>query len=96
MKHALQGLLPDGFEVMRIGPYENGSYTWTISLPKGTSLNGEAMHVVKHGGGAVKLRGTNASVTAKLTRLGSKKLGGYFRLKLITGNEKAEEKTRII
>lgn len=80
MLEALEGLLPQGFYVNRTGPLPNNAYKWDIVLPKNTSFGGETLQVVRTGGAAVKLKGTNASVSCSLTRLGTAKLEGQFKL----------------
>ena len=74
------GLFPIGFTVNRTGPLSNQAYKWEIILPKDESFGGETLHVVNTGGGAVKLRGTNVSVSCVLEKKGTQKLGGQFKL----------------
>ena len=89
MKEALSktGRFPSNFSVDRKGPFSGRTYTWEIVLPKNESFDGETLHVVNTGGGAVKLTGTNASVTCTLAQRGTKKLDGMFKLSFVTGNE---------
>ncbi len=69
MQEALHDLMPDGFEVHRRGPFARETYEWDIILPKSASFGGETLHVVEHGGGRVRLEGTNASVNCTLSQV---------------------------
>ena len=79
-ENALDGLFPDGFSVTRTGPFANQAYRWEIVLPKNDSFNGETLHVVNTGGGAVKLTGENATISCVLEHIGTTRLGGSFKL----------------
>jgi hypothetical protein len=65
MKEALvsAGGVPRDITVIRDGPFINEAYRWDVYFPEGFSFHGEKIQVVRTGGGAVKLQGTNASVT---------------------------------
>ena len=80
MEEALGGLVPAGFLVERLGPFDFGAREWRIELPEGETFDGETLRVVRAGGGAVRLRGDNATVRCVLERRGSEGLGGHFSL----------------
>ena len=86
MRGALNGLLPEGFTVNRRGPFASQTYQWEIVLPKNKTFEGETLHVVDSGGGSIKLKGTNASVSCALSQQGTKKLDGQFRLSFSAHN----------
>jgi len=69
MHEALHGLMPDGFEVSRRGPFARESYEWDIILPKSATFGGQTLRVVENGGGRVRLEGTNASVNCTLSQV---------------------------
>ncbi|KAL7542925.1 hypothetical protein ACHAXR_012222, partial [Thalassiosira sp. AJA248-18] len=95
LKDALAGLFPDGFYVNRTGPLSSQTYRWEIVLPKNESFDGETLRVVESGGGAVKLRGTNASVSCVLSQIGTKRLGGEFTVSF-TSNGSIETSRPIV
>ena len=81
MEDALSDLLPGGFYVNRTATTSSQStFKWDIVLPKTFTYGGETLHVVDTGGGAVKLKGTNASVSCNLSQMGTQRLGGHFKL----------------
>jgi len=90
------GALPYGFQVNRRGPYFDGSYCWDVIFPKGYSWGGETFWAVRHGGGSIKLQGIQATVSCNLTRIGTQKLSGKFRLLFKRGSSYVEEKSEIL
>jgi hypothetical protein len=82
MRQAVEdaGGLPAGFAVERTGPFDDGGYEWEFILPKGTTLNGNTMWVVNHGGADAQLWPTTATVVAQLSRLSTLPLAGQFKL----------------
>ena len=89
------GLFPNGFTVNRAGPFPSQTYKWEIILPKNETFDGETLHVVNTGGGAVRLKGTSASVSCELEQRGTKKLDGHFKLSF-TNNNGSIESSRAI
>lgn len=84
MKDALSELLPEGFHVNRTTMTSSGNtFKWDIVLPKTFTYGGETLHVVNTGGGAVKLKGSNASVSCTLSQMGTQRLGGHFKLSFV-------------
>ncbi len=84
MEDALSELLQEGFHVNRttMTSSEN-TFKWDITLPKTFSYGGETLHVVNTGGGSVKLKGINASVSCTLSQMGTQRLGGHFKLSFV-------------
>ena len=82
MGDALSDLLPQGFYVNRTTT-SSSTFKWEIVLPKTFTYGGETLHVVDTGGGAVKLKGINASVSCTLSQMGTQRLGGHFKLSFV-------------
>jgi hypothetical protein len=92
MEDALSGLLPEGFYVNRTTTSSGQTtFKWDILLPKTFTFGGETLHVVDTGGGAVKLKGTNASVSCSLSQMGTQELGGHFSLSFFDSNGSVEQ-----
>lgn len=96
MREALlgTGLFIGGTHVDRTGPFLGETYKWEIVLPKNETFDGETLHVVNSGGGAVRLKGANASVSCILAQKGTHRLRGEFRL--LSSNNGLVETTRLI
>ena len=60
------------------------------------SFDGETLHVVNTGGGAVRLEGVNASVSCALEKRGTKKLDGHFKLSFSNSNSGSIKTSRSI
>jgi hypothetical protein len=96
MREALigTGLFVEDTLVGRTGPFLGKTYIWEIVLPKDETFNGQTLHVVDFGGGAVQLKGDNASVTCTLAQRGTSRLGGEFRLQY--SNNGSVETSRLL
>ncbi len=96
MREALigTGLFDEGTLVGRAGPFPGETYKWEILLPKNETFNGQTLHVVNSGGGAVRLKGDNASVTCTIAQRGTSRLEGEFRLQY--SNNGSVETTRLL
>ena len=81
MEDALSELFPKGFYVNRTTTSSSQTtFKWDIVLPKTFTFGGDTLHVVDTGGGAVKLNGTDASISCSLAQIGTQQLGGHFKL----------------
>ena len=86
MKEALllTGAYDFDIEVSREGPYSNGSYKWHVTYPQGKSSLGSSWTVVRNGGAAIRLLGDGANVSTSVTKSGTSKGAGSFRLYVST------------
>lgn len=78
--------LPGTTEVVRVGPLDDSlAYTWTVTLPEGTILWGNASNVVAEDlavNGSQLSGGGGMSVETSLVRAGAAPVGGRFNLSL--------------